>query len=101
MGHKQPKTPLQTDNAMANAVVNGIVQPKRTKAMDMRFHWLRDREAQEQFRIHWRPGKSNYADYWTKHHPAKHHTTTRREFLTPLKVVEMLRIEQAMNKRVK
>ena len=101
MGHKQPKTPLQTDNAMANAVVNGIVQPKRTKAMDMRFHWLRDREAQEQFRIHWRPGKSNYADYWTKHHPAKHHTTIRREFLTPLTVVEMLRIEQAMNKRVK
>jgi len=96
MGHKQPKTPLQTDNAMANAVVNGIVQPKRTKAMDMRFHWLRDREAQEQFRIHWRPGKSNYADYWTKHHPAKHHRTVRREFLTPYTVIEMLRQAQKM-----
>ena len=47
MEHKQPKAQLQTDNAMANAVVNGIVQPKRTKAMDMRFHWLRDRESQE------------------------------------------------------
>ena len=96
MGHKQPKTPLQTDNAMANAVVNGIVQPKRTKAMDMRFHWLGDREAQEQFRIHWRPGKSNYADYWTKHHPAKHHRTVRREFLTPYTVIEMLRQAQKM-----
>ena len=96
MGHKQPKTPLQTDNSMANAVVNGIVQPKRTKAMDMRFHWLRDREAQEQFRIHWRPGKSNYADYWTKHHPAKHHRTIRREFLTPYTVIEMLRQAQKM-----
>ena len=57
LGHKQPPTPLQTDNAMAEAVINGKVQPKRTKAMDMRFHWLRDRECQQQFRIYWRPGK--------------------------------------------
>ena len=42
MGHKQPPTPMQTDNAMAEAVVNAKIQPKRTKAMDMRFHWLRD-----------------------------------------------------------
>jgi hypothetical protein len=24
----------------------------------------------EQFKYHWRPGKDNLADYWTKHHPA-------------------------------
>eukprot|EP00804_Cyclotella_cryptica_P003427 CCRYP_018557-RA/>CCRYP_018557-RA protein AED:0.40 eAED:0.42 QI:0/0/0/1/0/0/5/0/472 len=73
MGHKQPPTPIQTDNAMADAVINGKVQPKRTKAMDMRFHWLRDRECQAQFKFYWRPGKTNYADYWTKHHSATHH----------------------------
>ena len=44
VGHKQPATPLQTDNAMADAIINGKIQPKRTKAMDMRFHWLRNRE---------------------------------------------------------
>ncbi len=44
LGHKQPPTPLQTDNAMADAVINGKIQPKCTKAMDMRFHWLRDRK---------------------------------------------------------
>jgi hypothetical protein len=93
MGHKQPPTPLQTDNAMAEAVTNGKVQPKRTKAMDMRFHWLRDRECQRQFRIYWRPGKLNYADYWTKHHPAKHHQNIRKEFITPQIVLEMLRQE--------
>ena len=49
MGHKQLPTPSQTDNAIADAVCNGKVQPKRTKAMDMRFHWLRDRECQDQF----------------------------------------------------
>ena len=95
MGHKQPPTPLQTDNAMAEAVSNGKIQPKRTKAMDMRFHWLRDRECQQQFRIYWRPGKLNYADYWTKHHAALHHKNVRKEFLTPHIVVEMLRIEQS------
>ena len=94
MGHKQPPTPLQTDNAMADAVCNGKIQPKRTKAMDMRFHWLRDRECQKQFRIYWRPGKLNYADYWTKHHTAAHHKGVRKEFLTPHKAVEMLRVEQ-------
>ncbi len=44
LGHKQPPTPLQTDNAMGDTVINGKVQPKQTKAMDMRFHWLRNQE---------------------------------------------------------
>ena len=35
LGHKQPPMPLQTDNFMADGVVNGKVKPKRTKAMDM------------------------------------------------------------------
>jgi len=61
--------------------------------MDVRFHWLQDRECQEQFRIYWRPGKLNYADYWTTHHPAKHHQSIRRKFITPHIVVEMLRLE--------
>jgi predicted glutamine amidotransferase len=52
MGHKQPPTPMQTNNAMADAVINGKVQPKHTKAMDMQFHWLQDRECQKQFRIY-------------------------------------------------
>ena len=78
MGHKQPLTPLQTDNAMADVVINGKVQPKLTKAMNMCFHWIKDRECQEQFRIYWRPGKMDYADYWTKHHASKHHQNIRR-----------------------
>ena len=94
MGHKQPPTPLQTNNSMAEAVTNGKVQPKRTQAMDMRFHWLRDRECQRQFRIYWRPGKLNYGDYWTKHHPTKYHQNMRKEFITPQIVLEMLRQEK-------
>ena len=90
MGHSQPPTPIQTDNATAEGVINGKVQPRRTKAMDMRFHWLRDRATQLQFRFHWRPGPTNLADYWTKHHLGKHHCNFRREILTPVAAVAAL-----------
>jgi hypothetical protein len=40
MGHKHLKTPIQTDNTTVFGVVNNNIQPQRTKAMDMRFHWL-------------------------------------------------------------
>jgi hypothetical protein len=50
--------------------------------MDMRLHWLKNCEAQEHIRIHWRPGKLNLADYWTKHHAPAHHANIRAKFLT-------------------
>eukprot|EP00804_Cyclotella_cryptica_P000423 CCRYP_020918-RA/>CCRYP_020918-RA protein AED:0.39 eAED:0.39 QI:0/0/0/1/0/0/2/0/98 len=43
LGHTQPPTPIQIDNSTALGVVTNTIQPKRTKAMDMRFHWLRCR----------------------------------------------------------
>jgi hypothetical protein len=91
LGHKQPPTPIQTDNSTAEGIVNNRVQPKRTKAMDMRFHWLRDRANQKQFRFYWRPGTTNRGDYFTKHHPAAHHRNMRPELLTPHKVLVALR----------
>ena len=91
MGHPQPPTPMQTDNSTALGVVNSNIQPRRTKAMDMRFYWLRDREAQKQFKFYWRPGKTNLGDYWTKHHCAAHHVEKRKEILTPYNIVTALR----------
>jgi hypothetical protein len=91
MGHIQPRTPIQTDNSTACGVVNSNIQPRRTKAMDMRFHWLRCREAQQQFRFYWAPGKTNLGDYWTKHHCAAHHIDKRPTILTPPSIVTALR----------
>jgi hypothetical protein len=91
MGHPQPPTPIQTDNSTALGVVTCNIQPRRTKAMDMRFHWLRCREAQKQFRFFWRPGKTNLADYWTKHHCTAHHIQQRPNFLTPQGIITALR----------
>ena len=88
MGHKQPSTPLQTDTDTGGAVCNGKIQPKQSKAMDIRFHWLRDRQCQEQFRIYLRVGKSNYTNYWTKHHPVTHHKLSH---LTVKSTVQYLR----------
>jgi hypothetical protein len=73
LGHPQPPTPIQTNNLTAYGVINNEIQPQATKAMNMCFYWLKDRESVEQFKYHWRPGKENYGDYWTKHHPPLHH----------------------------
>ena len=97
MGHTQPSTPIQTDNSTACGVVNSNIQPRRTKAMDMRFHWLRDREAQSQFRFYWAPGKDNLGDYWTKHHCAAHHIDKRPTILTPQSIVTALRASLQRN----
>ena len=91
MGHPQGRTPIQTDNSTANGVVNGKIQPKATKAMDMRYYWLRDREAQNFFQFHWKPGKNNMADYWTKHHTAMHHTNIRPQILSNPSVITALK----------
>jgi hypothetical protein len=85
MGHLQPKTPIQTNNSTAEGMINNKIQPKQTKAMDMQYHWLRDRKAQGQFRFYWRLGKTNLVDYFTKHHPPAHHVNVRSEFLTRVK----------------
>jgi hypothetical protein len=63
MGHKQPKTPIKTDNSTAFRVVNNNIQPQHTKAMDMRFHWLFCCKSQNQFRYYWQPGTNNRANY--------------------------------------
>jgi hypothetical protein len=43
LGHQQPATPLRTDNSTAFGILNETIKQKRSKAMDMRYHWLTDR----------------------------------------------------------
>ncbi len=97
MGHLQPQTPIQTDNTVAEGVTNYKIQPKHTKAMDMRFNWLRDGKSQDQFKIYWQPGKMNLADYFTTHHPPNHHTNVRAEILTKVKYLVETRWQKTVN----
>ena len=48
LSHHQLQTSIITDNTTAKAIINHKIQPKQIKAMDMYFHWLHDREEQEQ-----------------------------------------------------
>ena len=77
LGHHQPPTPLKTDNSTATGILTGTIKQKRSKAIDMRFYWLKDRVKQKQFDVYWEPGLNNLADYTTKHHSGNHHKRLR------------------------
>ena len=81
LGHPQPKTPIKTDNSTAEGFANKSMRQKRSKAWDMRYHWIRDRTAQGQFHFYWAKGLLNWADYFTKHHSPTYHTATRPSYI--------------------
>jgi hypothetical protein len=91
LGHPQPPTLLETDNTTATGYSNGTIKQKRTKAMDMRFYWIRDRVKQGQFNVYWDPGYQNLADYSTKHHSPAHHKIMRE--------IHIHTSEQPMNRK--
>jgi hypothetical protein len=62
---------------MAFGILNETIKQKRSKAMDMRYHWLTYRVGQKQFDVYWRPGRENLGDYHTKYHLAQHHKDMR------------------------
>jgi hypothetical protein len=77
LGHTQPSIPLCTDNSTAFGTLNKNIKQKRSKSMDMRYHWLTDRVRQKQFDVYWQPGRENLGDYHTHHHSAQHHKDMR------------------------
>jgi len=81
MGYPQPATPTQVDNACAVGLANDAVKQRRSKAIDMRFYWVRDRVKQGRFIIYWRKGVENDADYFTKHHSTAHDIMKRGRYL--------------------
>ena len=96
MGHKQPPTPIQTDNTTAFGFVSKIMVPKATKSTDMKYWWMRDRSDLQNFRYYWGKGKGNRADYWTKHFCAAHHKETRPKILTRPAEVALLRLRKGL-----
>jgi hypothetical protein len=84
LGHPQDATRVNTDNACASGIANDTVKQRRSKAIDMRFYWVRDRVRQGHFLIYWAKGKDNLADYFTKHHSPAHHRLMRSRYLLEL-----------------
>ena len=81
MGHPQGKTLITTDNTTATSFVHSAMRTKRSKSWDMKYHWLRERTAQNQFEVKWEKGATNQADYFTKHHSPRIHKALRHEYV--------------------
>ena len=96
MGHPQGLTPLKTDNSTADDFFNKTIKPKRSKAFDMKFHWMKDRIEQQQFWVYWDKGINNWADYFTKHHPPKHHKLMRPKYIQMNKKQELCLSTQSL-----
>jgi hypothetical protein len=91
LGHTQPPTPLRTDSSTAFGIVNETIKHKRSKAMDMRYHWLTDRVRQKQFDVYWRPGRENLGDYHTNRNSAQHHKDMHHLILHEANSLQVLR----------
>ena len=66
LGYPQGPTLIISDNKCAAGIASDLVTQRRSKAMDTRFYWTRDRVRQGQFVVTWRPGMQNLADIFTK-----------------------------------
>ncbi len=84
MGHPQGETLIVSDNLIGVNILNGHLPPKRSRCMDMRFYWIKDRISQRQFRLEWQPGRTNLADYLTKIHPPAHYPRIRSTYVGDL-----------------
>ena len=69
MNIKQPPTTVITDNEAAKNIANSTCKQRRSKSIDMRYHWIRDRIKLKDFNVIWKPGISSIADYMTKTQP--------------------------------
>ena len=54
MGHPQPPILIKTDSTTSYGILTGNMQRKRSKAFDMRFHFMRCRIKQNQYCLYWR-----------------------------------------------
>ena len=73
LGHLQPPRVLLCDNACAVGLVNDTVKMRRSKSIDMRYHWIKDQVKQTHFNVIWQKGADNLADFFTKPLPASQH----------------------------
>ena len=86
MGHHQPPITVVTDSATRDSFVKDNIRQSKSKAIDMRLYWVRDRVRQEHYIVYWERLKDNLADYFTKTFPTKHHRDIRGTYLVPTAV---------------
>jgi hypothetical protein len=100
LGRPQQSSPLLfVDNECAVGLATSSVRPKKSKSIDMRLDWIKERAGQIFFRLVFLPGLINPADFFTKilsvyapshrrptlpsRHPLSSSTHTPFRFYTP------------------
>jgi hypothetical protein len=73
IGHPQPITPLLTSNLTTFGIMYVKMKQQRSKAIELRFYWLKDREAQNKCIMFWDLVKLNRGYYFTNHHAKINH----------------------------
>ena len=73
LSHPQPPTPIHIDNSTCMGIVNNTQKRTRSCAMENKYFWLLDGDAQGQFKFHLHPGQKNLGDYPSKAHTGAIH----------------------------
>jgi hypothetical protein len=69
LGYPQEPTTILVDNTVAEGLASDTINAKRSKSMDVRFFWLRDRVKKAQFYMSHLKGRWNISDFFTKSLP--------------------------------
>ena len=81
LGHPQPRIPVHCNNATAVGIANNTIKRQQSRAMEMKYFWTCEKDAQKMYSFKWHPEMENLADYQSKHHPGAHHTAVRPYYL--------------------
>jgi hypothetical protein len=92
MGYKQQQpTWLICDNACAVGIANESVKIKRSRAISMRYHWIKDRVKDHEIKVSWVKGVDNFADFFTKALPVKEHQIVKHRYVSSVPILRILR----------
>jgi hypothetical protein len=83
IGYTQPPTIITTDNSVAKGIATMSCKQKRSKAVDLRYHWIRDKVSQGVFDVVWHSGASSIADFLTKPLPTANFLKMRKYYVVP------------------
>lgn len=69
LGYPQNNTKIYSDNLVAKGIANDEITIRKSKAFHTRYHWIRDRVRQGQYKVVYLQGTKLLADFFTKPQP--------------------------------
>ena len=59
-------TEHECDDKSAVGIANNTAHDRKTKHIDRRYHWIKRAIKSKNFKVTWKPGKGNIADFYTE-----------------------------------